>query len=320
MVNKEEFNKILSNPYTISVGDLPILEAICKEFPAFQAGQALLSLGYQKNDNALSDRQLKRAAAGAVHRWILQSWLEEAKKPAAPEKSGRNDFVDFKEPQEFIAEEKEKENPSSSQNTSHEPLAEEPLVQTPLLNTLSKELDTSLPLEPEGPLEDLLEREIMIAAAQASIIVQPRKKRSEKDASRPEEMQEDVQSSKSMSFSEWLKNVSGRTPTLQFNKEGAGKVSKEAANSLIEEFIQKEPERIKPEPAPFYSPVNMAKQSVVEKEDFVTETLAKIYLKQGNFSKAIRIYETLSLKNPEKKLFFAAQIEKIKKEHLSKNK
>lgn len=320
MVNKEEFNKILSNPSTISVGDLPILEAICKEFPAFQAGQALLSLGYQKNDNALSDRQLKRAAAGAVHRWILQSWLEDAKNPASLEKSSINNLVDFNKTQEFIAEEKEKETPTSSQKTIEEPLPAEPLVQTPLLDTLSKDLNTTLPSEPEGPLEDLLEREIMIAAAQASIIVQPRKKRSEKDEPKPEERPEGVQSAKSMSFSEWLKNVSGKTQTIQFNKEGAGKVSKEAANSLIEEFIQKEPERIKPEPAPFYSPVNMAKQSVVEKEDFVTETLAKIYLKQGNFSKAIRIYETLSLKNPEKKLFFAAQIEKIKKEHLSKNK
>jgi hypothetical protein len=47
----------------------------------------------------------------------------------------------------------------------------------------------------------------------------------------------------------------------------------------------------------------------------VTETLAKIYIKQGNLTKAIKVYQNLSLKNPEKNTFFAAQI-KILKEQL----
>ena len=43
----------------------------------------------------------------------------------------------------------------------------------------------------------------------------------------------------------------------------------------------------------------------------MTETLAKVYLEQKKFSKAIKAYEILSLKYPEKSGFFADQIKAI---------
>ena len=56
----------------------------------------------------------------------------------------------------------------------------------------------------------------------------------------------------------------------------------------------------------------MAKMSLAENEDFVTETLAKIYAQQGNFKRAISAYEKLSLKFPEKNDYFARLVQKLK--------
>ena len=46
--------------------------------------------------------------------------------------------------------------------------------------------------------------------------------------------------------------------------------------------------------------------------EMITDTLAKIYMKQGKYDKAILAYEKLSLKYPKKNSYFAGQIKKIK--------
>lgn len=50
-----------------------------------------------------------------------------------------------------------------------------------------------------------------------------------------------------------------------------------------------------------------------ESPEFVTETLAKIYIRQKLYKQAILAYEKLSLKYPEKNIYFAGQIEEVKK-------
>lgn len=82
-------------------------------------------------------------------------------------------------------------------------------------------------------------------------------------------------------------------------------------DALIDKFIKSEP-RIVPKKVEFYSPVNVAKQSVEFNEDIISEPLAMIFEKQGYFDQAMRTYEKLSLKFPEKRTYFATRIEKIK--------
>ena len=86
---------------------------------------------------------------------------------------------------------------------------------------------------------------------------------------------------------------------------------KMSRKELIDKFIAENPSITRPK-AEFYNPISVAQNSIIDKGDIVSETLAKIYLKQGYFDKAISIYEKLSLNNPEKSVYFAAQIEQIK--------
>ena len=55
------------------------------------------------------------------------------------------------------------------------------------------------------------------------------------------------------------------------------------------------------------------KESVKENEDLATEALAKMYISQKYYAKAIATYQKLSLKYPEKNTYFADQIENVKK-------
>lgn len=112
------------------------------------------------------------------------------------------------------------------------------------------------------------------------------------------------------SFFEWLQLNKNKNYLQDANVLTGTKT--DTQHELIDKFIQSSP-RIVPAKTEFYSPVNMARLSVVEHEDIVSETLAKIYLQQGNHSKAISIYEKLILFYPEKKLYFATRISEIER-------
>ena len=103
------------------------------------------------------------------------------------------------------------------------------------------------------------------------------------------------------SFSEWL----ALTKVRKINREES-----EERTDLINDFIEKTP-TIKVEKNKFFSPTETAKSSIIENDELVTETLARVYLEQEYFEKAIESYKKLSLKYPKKSSFFADQINLI---------
>lgn len=80
--------------------------------------------------------------------------------------------------------------------------------------------------------------------------------------------------------------------------------------SIIDRFIEADP---KISPMEKNEPIESLINGDFNSEELMTESLAKILLRQKKYKKAIKAYKILSLKYPEKNVFFAGQIQKIKK-------
>ena len=122
------------------------------------------------------------------------------------------------------------------------------------------------------------------------------------------------------SFGEWLKLTSFkpivRKETIEVTEEKVDSKTKQF--QLIDKFIQSNPkiQPVKKESTSF----NPIKTESNQTESLMTETLARIYLEQKNYKKAIQSYKILSLKYPEKSGFFADQIKAVKKLQEQNNK
>ena len=106
--------------------------------------------------------------------------------------------------------------------------------------------------------------------------------------------------------------IEQRIIELEREKEESNKEEKTLSKTeIIDKFIAENPQISRPKQE-FYNPMTVAQASVVDKENIISETLATIYLNQGYVEKAISVYQKLSLKNPEKSVYFAELIEKAK--------
>lgn len=137
--------------------------------------------------------------------------------------------------------------------------------------------------------------------------------RSNQEGSLSDQADLEISENEQHTFTDWLKTIDAENPDTSSESDSQIRTDKRKTNfELIENFIRKGPEKIKPS-GDRNETEDISKSSVTEHDGFITDTLAKIYVKQGYYSKAIFAYEKLILKFPEKSSYFAAQIEEIKK-------
>ena len=93
----------------------------------------------------------------------------------------------------------------------------------------------------------------------------------------------------------------------------------ESKIEIIDSFLEKNPKIPKSkEKGNADDFLNLASDNKFNKSELMTETLAKIYVKQQKFKEALYAYRILSLKYPEKSSLFANQIKKLQKKQNKK--
>ena len=102
-----------------------------------------------------------------------------------------------------------------------------------------------------------------------------------------------------------------------------GEVPQMPGQDLIDSFINSDTGRIVLNEGPLLTPqVEKPAEKPEDEigEEYFTETLARIYIKQGRYSKALEIIQRLSLQFPKKNAYFADQIRFLEKLIINNNK
>jgi tetratricopeptide (TPR) repeat protein len=340
-MKREEFLACLREPAALPPSSTRELEDIVRMYPYFQGGHILYALSLHQSKEIRFPEALKNAALHAGDRRQLYNLIHFPKKGVeirktdqekiaeAPEKTASFGENAIQPSEEFVLEEQ-----SNSEKSEGSSLMEEVQISTSMIEVESGDSEiteasvsafeaTPPPVEADIIAQILVYPEINKPELEEKSLEQnPPIEQTSPLKEETTETGASISDSGKRSFSDWLKRIQPNTqdhPLPQVaestQKEEAAKES-EAPNHLIERFIQTEPRISKPVKAEFFSPVQMAKKSIEDNEDIVSETLARIYADQGNIDRAIRIYQKLSLLNPEKNGYFAALIQNLENPEL----
>lgn len=328
-MRKSELHELIAQPASIGKGQISDLQDLLSEYPYFTSAQLLLAKAFHQSENINFEKQLRLSAAYAgdrsqLHQLILGDYgiESELEAEAAAIQNGSDDPPKESIPQDFP-------HPAIEQPFGF-PEAEAPTYPADGIQsesegagetsfTEAKELDEEAKAD-----QAFLDSQIMTAAINSSIMQEVEEEQGEDEAffanistplnvtttddeaesfsieTREDDEKAQFDESEGHTFSDWLSHLSGRRSKKERAKNsGLKKIAEQV------EQIQKKAE--------FYSASKMARLSVQESDDLVTETLANVFEAQGKHEKAIQAYQKLSLKFPEKKVYFAGRINAVEK-------
>lgn len=320
-MTKQDFIKYLSHPENLNGYSISFLETLVKEYPYFQTGR-LLYVKNLHNVNSISyEKNLHIASAYAPTGKMLYAFIKKTTGSqhtdlAPPPKGQIVTETSFPSEQPSRTETIPGNITSSNEiNLKEETLTvlhEEAVIMKTNVSKLS-DIKTAETIKDEYDELQVLEKEMLKEALRGSApfgLPDEKHTMSEIKSSdfSSQQTTSDNKKQGKYSFNDWLKIVSD-----QHSECAQEKITHKSQTKLIDHFLLEEFSKTTAKPrAQFYSAETMAKKSITDDETFVTETLAGIYLRQGNLLKALRAYEILMVKHPEKIHIFAPLLEKIK--------
>jgi hypothetical protein len=281
MINKRQISDTAS---------LLEIEQLKNQFPYCATFQLLYAIGLSQSDNIHQKQQINLASLYISERSKLYQYT--TTKTQLPDLYPVSHNIPYQEIQTTI-----EVNSDSAASPSDKPVS--PAIETAVevgafIEAPNKDKQDSAgeSLISEKPLEEEILRSAVVQLGEIAIeelINNPLPA----IVHTPPKLQ--IRVSDSGSFGDWLIAVD----------RGSFEHTSAESTAIIEKFIQESPQ-ITPVKHSFFSPAQVGKQSLIEDESLVTETLARIYERQGDYKRAARAFANLSLKFPEKSVYFAA--------------
>ena len=330
-MNRNDFNRFISGGALPGPGDLEGIRELTDLFPWFHAAHLVLLRGLKENADVRFESQLRSSALSVSDREVLYHYL--FMHPAEPEIEAEVEAVTE------VTEEPDAETSQLQEAEAESVMIHE--AESAVESVVIHEAEAQVETEPEPETEPVpdAEPEVFSAAAAVTAVVTTREELIAEiearlaemasasatvleldHASQPEPEQEHesefvpepepeqpAESVEPPSDEEELLEFIGDEEPLTPEPE-----QKLTPSDLIDRFIMTSPRIERMTPAAEQPVKDLAEPSAEEQGTFITETLARIYVNQGYYFKAINIYEKLSLKYPEKSAYFASRIEKIK--------
>ncbi len=310
----KEFINYIKNPNSLEKGSVKELQKLVNDFPYFQSAHLLLSLASKKWDASVYQKSLKKTAIVVTNRSHLFNLIQQF--------DLSNSVIEDSDHQKLALE--EVLEPLDSTKELNILKATELLIE----NSDSEISETEFQQKTKPNAEEVLESEIAKQVVSAIVEKQMNNlydtqllfKQNKEPENFTDWLRLIQKSNKQLSAENILDTNTENNTNIKTRLEKGKIINQESALNkklknlaLIDKIIENSPGQIKiKDDQKFYSPEHNAKESLLENEHLVSETLAKIYALQGSVNKAVRAYEILSLKFPQKSAYFASLIQKLK--------